>query len=85
MTDTPDKVAALHRKLLLRRSGEERLRMGCEMFDAARALVRASLTSSSAGRQDGDVRVKLLRRTYGRDLAPEVLARVEERIGQLGS
>jgi hypothetical protein len=80
MTDTPEKVAALYRRLLLQRSGEERLRMGCEMFDAARALVRASLTSSTADGRDSDLRIKLLRRTYGLDLDPDVLAGVEARL-----
>lgn len=80
MKDTSREVTALHRRLLLQRSGEERLRMGAAMFDAARALVRASLAFSGAARRDGQLRVELLRRTYGRDLAPEVLARVEERI-----
>ncbi len=80
MTDTPEKVAALHRRLLLQRSGEERLRMGCEMFDAARVLVLASLASSTAEGCDGDLRIKLLRRTYSRDLDPDVMARVEERL-----
>ncbi len=82
MRDTPPEVAALHRRLLLQRSGEERLRMGCAMFDAARALVRASLASSAAAGRGGDLRVQLLRRTYGRDLPPDVLARVEERLGR---
>jgi hypothetical protein len=32
-----------HREMLLQHSGAERLKMGCSMFDAARALVVASV------------------------------------------
>jgi hypothetical protein len=43
MTDTPPEVEARYRALLLARSPAERVRMGARMFDAARAMVLASL------------------------------------------
>jgi hypothetical protein len=43
MTDTPPEVAELYRQMLMARSGEERFMMGVRMFDAARAMVIASL------------------------------------------
>lgn len=43
MTDTPPEVKALHRRLLLGRSGEERLRMAASMCRTARTFVWASL------------------------------------------
>jgi hypothetical protein len=36
-------IATLQRQLLMQRSGTERLKMGCTMFDTARALMRAGL------------------------------------------
>jgi len=36
--DTPDKIQRKYRSMLLKRSGEERLKMGCSMHAAARAL-----------------------------------------------
>jgi hypothetical protein len=42
MNDTPAEVEQRYRRLLLQRSGEERLKMGCSMHATARALVRAS-------------------------------------------
>ena len=43
MNDTPEAVQNFYRTLLMRRSGSERLQMGCAMFDTARAFARASL------------------------------------------
>lgn len=79
MKDTPPAVDELYGRMLMRRSGPERLRMGCEMFDAAREMMRASLTA--AGVTDpGEVRVQILLRTYRGDLDDDVLARVAERV-----
>ena len=44
MKDTPDKIQRKYRSMLLKRSGEERLKMGCSMHAAARALVLASIS-----------------------------------------
>ena len=41
--DTPDKIQRKFRSMLLKRSGEDRLKMGCSMHAAARALVLASI------------------------------------------
>lgn len=43
MTDTSPEVERAFREMLLQRSGEERLRMGCSMHATAQALVRASV------------------------------------------
>ena len=42
MTDTPAGVEARYRRMLLARSGEDRLRMGFSMYSTARAFVVAS-------------------------------------------
>jgi len=41
--DTPNKIQRKFRSMLLKRTGEERLKMGCSMHAAARALVLASI------------------------------------------
>lgn len=43
MSDTAPEVERQFRALLLERSGEERLKMGCSMHATAQALVRASV------------------------------------------
>ncbi len=43
MNDTSPEVERIFRRMLLQRSGEERMRMGCSMHATAQALVRASV------------------------------------------
>jgi hypothetical protein len=74
MNDTPEAVQNLYRTLLLRRSGSERLAMGCAMFDTARALTRASFQETSP--TTDDLRVRLFLRTYRGDFAPATEARI---------
>jgi hypothetical protein len=59
--DTSDKIDQKFRKMLLDHSGEERLKMGCSMHSAARALVIASIPE-----KDGvAVKRELFLRFYG--------------------
>lgn len=71
MNDTSPEVAALYRRLLMRRSGAERLSMACEMFDTARALMRANLTATRDIPDEIDLRVHIFLRTYGSDFGAE--------------
>lgn len=75
MNDTPGDVERQYQKLLMERSGEERLRMGCRMFDVARALVRASLGDPDGIDGSPAMRVALFRRIYGADFSPEARER----------
>lgn len=70
MNDTLPRAEALVRTLLLRRSGEERLKMGADMFSASRALIAASLREE--GLVPGSVawKLRLLERTYGSEISP---------------
>ena len=76
MNDTPEAVQDFYRTLLMRRSGSERLQMGCAMFDTARALARASLRGHS--RNEHALRVHLFVRTYGGDFDAETVQRISE-------
>lgn len=76
MTDTPAHIEKLQREMLMRRSGAERLRMACAMFDGARRLMRVSLGDPGGGDDSADMRVKLFLRTYGPDFAPETRDRI---------
>lgn len=62
MTDTSPEVAAMVRDRLLALSGEERIRMGSQMFDAARRMVIASLPADLS--RDEHKRL-LFERIYG--------------------
>lgn len=70
MNDTPPAIERRYRSLLLARSGEERLKMGCSMHAAAQALVRASVLVQNPGASTGAVRRALFLRFYGQDFGP---------------
>ena len=74
MNDTPEAVQNFYRMLLMSRSGSERLRMGCAMFDTARAFVRANLQASS--HHNNELRVRLFIRTYDEDFDPDTTQRI---------
>lgn len=83
MTDTPEAVRDLYRTWLMGRSGAERLKMGCAMFDMSRAFARANLQAKP--HTDEEVRVGLFVRTYGGDFDPDTIGRIAEWLSvQLG-
>ncbi len=65
MTDTPPEIAELVRKKLMARSGEERFMMGVRSFDAARAIVLASLPPGLSAEER---KRQLFQRIYGQPL-----------------
>jgi hypothetical protein len=77
MHDTDPEIARRYRELLLRCSNTERLRMGVNSFEAARAIILASLPK---GMSEREIRKELLLRIYGNDLDKDTLHRVLERL-----
>jgi hypothetical protein len=67
MKDTSDAMEQKYRELLLKRSGEERLKMGCSMHAAAQALVRASALQAEPSASPSSLRKVLFLRFYGQD------------------
>ncbi len=62
MTDTSPEIAEMVRARLMARTGAERLRMGVEMFEAARRMVLASLPADLS---ESDRKQRLFERIYG--------------------
>lgn len=65
MTDTPPEIAAMVRSRLMARSSAERFIMGARMFDAARAMVLASLPGDHS---EAERKARLFQRLYGQKL-----------------
>lgn len=61
MKDTPEHIEKLVRTMLMERTGADRMMMGCNMFDAAQAMARASLANLS----EQEIRIQLFKRFYG--------------------
>jgi hypothetical protein len=65
MTDTPPEIAEMIRKMIMARSGEERFMMGVNSFEAARAIVLASLPENLSPEE---LKRQLFQRIYGMPL-----------------
>ena len=77
MDDTPRHIADLQRRLIMQHTPEERMLMGVDMFDVARAMVLASLPP---GLTDGERVYALLKRMYGSELSEETRLAVKARV-----
>ncbi len=80
MNDTSPRAQELMRKLLMQRSGPERLLMGFDMHDSARALLEAGLRAEGLVEGTVEWRRRFLQRMYGDVLRPEVIARIAARV-----
>ena len=68
MNDTTPEIERKYQEMLLQRSGEERLRMGCSMHGTAQALVRASVLEKDSLASPATLRQALFLRFYGHEL-----------------
>ena len=81
MTDTAREVERRYRRMLLERSGAERVRMGASMLATARALILASVREKDPGASAPALRRALFLRLYGADFDPGTRARIAARLG----
>jgi hypothetical protein len=65
MNDTSPEIEAKVHEMMMARSGAERLIMGSRMFDAARAIVIASLPKDLP---EDELKRRLFERIYGQPL-----------------
>jgi CMP-2-keto-3-deoxyoctulosonic acid synthetase len=76
VNDTPPEVAAEFDALMVQRSGSDRVRMACEMFDLARRLAVAGIRADEPTITDTHLRVRLFERLYGDEFSEESRARI---------
>jgi len=76
MRDTSPEVEQKFRDLLLQRSGEERLKMGCSMHATAQALVRASILEKDPHASPATLRQAFFLRFYGHDFDPATTEKI---------
>ena len=81
MTDTTPEVMARYPAMLLARSSEDRLKMGCSMDATARALVRASVLAQEPQASPAALRRALFLRFYGHEFAAAERERILGRLG----
>ncbi|TKB66271.1 MAG: hypothetical protein E8D52_18120 [Nitrospira sp.] len=76
MNDTAPEIDEQFRAMLLARTGEERLIMGCTMRDTSRALVEASLRERDPQATVEAIRKGLFLRFYGHEFDHETRAKI---------
>jgi hypothetical protein len=67
MNDTAPGIAALYRNLIMNKSGEERLLMGCSMYDTARQIVRGAINNNRPGITEKEMKKEIFLRFYGKE------------------
>ena len=81
MTDTSPAMDVRYRAMLMQRSGEERLKMGCAMRETARALVESSILDQDPQATPETLRKGLFLHFYGHEFdaksREKILAAIE--------
>jgi len=67
-SDTNPKVEKLYRELLLSKSNEERLIMGCSMFNTAKKIVKASILNENPEITEDNLKKEIFIRFYGEEI-----------------
>ena len=69
MNDTHPDVAGRFRNLMMSKTGQERLLMGCSMYDAAKEIVRSSIYNNHPGITEVEMRKEIFLRFYGQEFS----------------
>jgi hypothetical protein len=69
MNDTHPDVAIRFRELMMRKSGEQRLLMGCSMYDTAKQIVRSAIYNSRPDITDTEMKKEIFLIFYGQDFS----------------
>lgn len=70
MLDTHPEIAVRYRNMMMRKSGEQRLRMGSSMFDAAKRIVCESILAKYPDITDAEMKREIFLRFYGHEFSP---------------
>jgi hypothetical protein len=82
MKDTSPEVEEVYNKMIMEKTGEERLKMGFSMFDFARKQAIASIKKDHPDSDKEELRKKLFLRFYGGDFSQEELRKIIQKIGE---
>jgi len=74
--DTPPVIERKFRQMLMKRSGEERLKMGCSMHATAQALAKAWISQQHPSARPAELKRLLFLHFYGTDFKPEKRKRI---------
>ena len=84
MKDTPPVIERKFCQMLMKRSGEERLKMGCSMHATAQALVRAAILQRHPNVYPSVLKRLMFLHFYGTDFEPEERKRIASALAKRG-
>ena len=71
MKDTNSSMQKFYEEKLMQIAPEQRLRMGCSMFDAAKQLVISSIVAENPQISNQEIKRKIFLRFYGLELTKQ--------------
>jgi len=69
MNDTYPDIAARYQKLMMLKSGEQRLLMGCSMYDTAKQIVCSAIYNKHPQITTEQMKKEIFVRFYGQDFS----------------
>ena len=76
MIDTHHDIVVRYRDMMMRKSGEQRLLMGCSMFDTAKQIVRSSILDSRPVITDAEMKREIFLRLYSEEFSRDYTERL---------
>ena len=83
MNDTPPKIEEKMRELIRKKTPEERLRMGCSMYDFSKRLVSRAILEGRPHLTSVELRRELFLRFYGNNFDSVARKKILARIGEI--
>ena len=80
MNDTTPKIAEKMREMIRGKTPEERLKMGCSMYDFSKHLIIRSILENRPNLSPADLRRELFLRFYGNDFDSEKREKILEHL-----
>jgi hypothetical protein len=80
MNDTNPEIESRFIKMMMRKSGQERLKMGFSMFDMARRQIMASVEMNKPDADVKHIRKEIFLRFYGEEFSKKERERILNRI-----
>lgn len=82
MKDTNPEIEEMYFNMMMVKSGEERLKMGFEMYEMSRKIVIASILKDNPEISERDMKISLFNRFYENDLPPDIRKKFIEKISE---
>ena len=82
MKDTNEIIEKKFFEMMMKKSGEERIKMGFEMFELAKKSVIASILYENSGLSEAEMKVEILKRCYGDNITSETEEGFREKAGE---